>query len=495
MPAICRAGLGAILVVVATQTASGQELPEVLFVFDASGSMRESAGTMEKIDAAKSVMKGIVPQLDPAVGAGLVAYGHRRRGDCRDIEVLVPPGGTDRQALLGKVINLEPQGMTPITDALSVAIELLKLKENETTIVLVSDGMETCNADPCAVVKKLKATGIKFIVHSVGFQVDRNARAQLECISQETGGKYFQADDAAGLLTALQNINEEIDQKVEAAKTTVTQAGTGLGRIELEMPESTLRGMAGLEIVRTKDEKVVKKTEGLPAKSTHPLLDGQYDVWYLFAQPNYGEPTRTKLGRVEVKRGATARIVMGAIEFNLADAFATQIAVDQVVVVDSGSRQPVAVVDDRGNGYYNFVPKAVLPGVYDVQIRYANSPHHATIASRVSVSAGKRSVVTLDSGIKMKPAATTNVTGWDLVWTVSDAVDEGDTTEGEPAGSDPLLQARPPFGNKSTLWMPYAVPPGTYTLQVHVDGMDEPLPVAEDLDIQKGQLLEFDSGL
>ena len=56
-------------------------------------------------------------------------------------------------------------------------------------------------------------------------------------------------------------------------------------------------------------------------------------------------------------------------------------------------------------------------------------------------------------------------------------------------------QARPPFGNKSTLWTPYAVPPGTYTLQVHVKGMDEPLPLAEGLDIQQGQLLEFDSGL
>jgi len=474
------------------QNARGQDYPEVLFVFDASGSMHESAGATTKIVAAKDVMKKIVPQLDPAVRVGLIAYGHRRPKDCRDIEVLTAPGSTDRNALLEKVMALAPQGMTPITDALSTAIELLKLNQNETTIVLVSDGKETCHADPCGVVEKLKATGIKFIIHTVGFQVDPAARGQLECIAQAGGGKYLQADDAAGLLQALQTINREVEEKVEAAKTTVTRAGTGLGRIELEMPESTLRGMAGLEIVRVKDEKVVKKTEALPAKSTHPLLDGEYEVSYLFAQPNYGEPTRTKLGRVDLTRGATARITMGAIEFNVADSFAKETSLAQVVIADSGTRQPVVVVDDRANGYYNFVPKAVLPGVYDVQIRYANSPSLTTIARRVTVSPAKRAIVTIDSGIRMKPAAATDVTGWDLVATVFQAVEGADETHAVPA---PLLQARPPYGNKSTLWMPYAVPAGRYTLLVHVAGMDEPLPVAEDLEIKKGQLVEFDSGL
>lgn len=483
---------GVVLLAGIVQTARGQDYPEVLFVFDASGSMRESAGATPKIDAAKDVMKEIVPQLDPAVRVGLVAYGHRRPKDCKDIEVLVSPGGTDRDGLLDRVMALGPQGMTPITDALSTAIELLKLKESETTIVLVSDGKETCHADPCGVVEKLKGTGIKFVIHTVGFQVDRVARGQLECIAQAGGGNYFQADDAAALLQALQAINREVDQKVEAAKTTVAKAGTGLGRIELEMPESSLRGMAGLEIVRTKDGKVVKTTEGLPAKSTHPLLDGEYEVSYLFAQPNYGEPTRTTLGRVEVKRGAVARIAMGAIEFNVAETFAKESSVAQVVIVDSGAQQPVVVVDDRGNGYYNFVPKAVLPGVYDVQIRYGNSPALTTVAYRVAVSPGKIAIVTLDSGIRMKPAATTDVTGWDLVAAASDAVDEA---EGTPADASPALQARPPYGNKSTLWTPYAVPPGKYTLLVHVAGMDEPLPLAEDLEIGKGQLVEFDSGL
>ena len=385
--------------------------------------------------------------------------------------------------------------MTPITDALSVAIERLKLKENETTVVLVSDGEETCGADPCAVVKQLKGTGIKFVVHVVGFQVGPAARKQLECIARNGGGSYFQADDAAGLLAALQSIDREVEQKVEAARTTVTPAGTGLGKILLEMPEDARRSMAGLEIVRTRDGKVVKKTERLKTRSTHPLLDGEYEVWYLFAQPNYGEPTRTKLGTVAVKRGVTARIPMGAVAFNVAEPIAKKASLEQVVLADSGSGQPVVVVNDRGNGYYNYRTKAVLPGVYDVKFRYANSPSFTTVARRVPVAAGKSAVVTLDAGIRMKPAQSTDVTGWDLVPAGPGLAAAGDSGEGTPPAAVPALQARPPSGNKSTLWKPYAVPPGTYTLLVHVEGMDEPLPVAENLEIRPGQLVEFDAGL
>ena len=65
-------------------TASAQDYPEIVFIFDASGSMSESAGGETKITVAKNVMKQIVPELDSNIRAGLIAYGHRRKGDCLD---------------------------------------------------------------------------------------------------------------------------------------------------------------------------------------------------------------------------------------------------------------------------------------------------------------------------------------------------------------------------------------------------------------------------
>ena len=267
--------LSALVWLVTCPIVSAQNYPEAVFIFDASGSMAERTGNTTKIDAAKSVMKQIVPELDSSVRVGLIAYGHGRKGDCSDIEVLIPPGSNDRDLVLEKVLALRPVGRTPIADAVTVAVEMLKFKENETTIILVSDGKETCAADPCTAVKQLKLTGIKFVLHTVGFDVDQEARQELECMAGAGGGKYFHAGDSAALLRAMQTISEEITEKVEVAKTTVTKRGTGLGKLELLMPENTLKSMQGLQIVRVKDEKIIKETKRLEARSIHPMLDGE----------------------------------------------------------------------------------------------------------------------------------------------------------------------------------------------------------------------------
>lgn len=477
--------------------ASTSSYPEVTFILDASGSMWGEAGSQRKIEAAKDVMGQIVPALAPEVKVGLVAYGHRRKGDCTDIEVLIEAGSDDRAALLEKVKALKPKGKTPISDAVSAVVEQLKTRENETTIVLVSDGIETCAADPCGAVQALKDTGIKFVMHVVGFGVGDQEKEQLSCLANAGGGQYLAANDAASLLQALNSVSKEIEQKVkvEKAKTTQVKAKTGLGKIKLIMPESTTKGMAGLRILKAADGKQVKATEGLAAESTHPLLAGEYEIEYLFATPNYGDPTVTKLGKVIVQGGETREIKLGGIVFNIADALKNKTAVAHVIIVDSASGNTVVTVNDNNNGYYNFVPKAVLPGKYDIIFHYSNSPEPSVIASDVIVKPGQETVVTMDSGIIFQEVTGTDISGWDLVPLATEATADALEDEGATQETKPLVQARPPYGNKSTLWMPYIVPAGKYRLLVHVVGMDEPLPVAEELEIANGQTLQFDSGL
>ncbi len=490
-----RLGSTIILLCLMCLTASAQDYPEIVFIFDASGSMSESAGGETKITAAKNVMKQIVPELDSNVRVGLIAYGHRRKGDCSDIEVLIPPGSTDRDQVLKKVLALKPVGRTPISDSVAMAVEMLRFKENETTVVLVSDGKETCAADPCAAVKQLKLTGIKFVLHTVGFDVNQEARQELECMAGAGGGKYFHAGDSAALLRAMQTISEEITEKVEVAKTTETKRGTGLGKLELLMPENTLKSMQGLQIVRVKDEKVIKETKRLEARSIHPMLDGQYDIHYLFAQPNFGKPTQMTLGRIEIARGRQTRIELGGIEFNIAEDFVkgdSRLNEEQVIVVEGGSGKPVAVVNDNNNGYYNYLPKAVPPGVYDIQIRYWNSEQPTTVATDVAVRPGKSAVATIDTGIRLKKASS-SLTGWDLV--PNSAPREAAEGEGQADSLPPTLQVRRRSDTIGPVYFGYAVPPGHYTLMIYIQGMDEPLPIAEDLEIKKGQLVVFDTEL
>ncbi|MBF0203964.1 MAG: VWA domain-containing protein [Desulfamplus sp.] len=480
-------------------TAGTTDYPEVIFILDASGSMWGKAGDKTKIEAAKAVMVEVVPALAPEVKVGLVVYGHRRKGDCKDIEVLIHAGSDDRTGLVQKVKTLQPKGKTPITDAISTVVEQLKTKENETSVVLISDGIETCAADPCKLIKELKDTGIKFVLHVVGFGVTDDETRQLNCLADAGGGKYLAARDGNALLEALNNLSSEIGKKVEVekAKSLQVKVKTGLGKIRLSMPDSTTRGMEGLKIFRVSDGKLVKETERLAAETTHPLMAGEYELDYLFATPNYGDATVTKLGKVSVTSGETREIRLGGIAFNIAKTLEQKTPVEHVIIAESGSGNPIVVVHNNNNGYYNFKPKAILPGKYNIFFHYSNSPEPTMIANDIIVKPGEETVVTLDSGIIFKEVTETSISGWDLIPLVNrgKTADTIEDDELSTATTPPLLQARPPSGNKSTLWKPFIVPPGIYRLMVNVDGMDEPLTVAEELVIRNNQTLDFDSGL
>ena len=100
--------------------------------------------------------------------------------------------------------EVNPRGRTPLSDAVIQAAEQLRYTENPATVILVSDGRETCNADPCAVGLALEEAGIDFTAHVIGFDVsEQEDRAQLQCLAENTGGQFLTASNAAELADAL----------------------------------------------------------------------------------------------------------------------------------------------------------------------------------------------------------------------------------------------------------------------------------------------------
>ncbi len=454
-------------------------MPEAMLILDASGSMMGAAGGQTKIDAAKAVLAQVVPAVAPEVKIGLAAYGHRRPNDCADIEILVPPGNEDRAAVLARIAAMQPRGMTPISAAVTQVADLLKGRDAETTIVLVSDGQETCGGDPCATVKALKAAGVKFVMHVVGFDVTEEDKAQLACIAEAGGGRYFGASDAAGLLAAMQAVNQEIAQKVEQAKTQVVQQATGLGKLRIAVPESALQSLKGFRIVRKSSGKVVKEGELPAADSTHPLMSGDYSLTLLFANPNYQPPTEMPLGDFTVVKGGTAAMELGALVFNIAEEL-KEAPVEAIIVSESGADREVLRILPHGNDYYLFKPKALLPGTCDVSFLYRRCEKPSKVAAGLGVAAGQETVLTLDSGILVTRPGETRVRGWDLL----------------PAGGgEPVLSIRRGFDNEEPLWRPFPVPPGTYDLILKVSDMDEDLPAGEGIAIEAGRTVRFDTGL
>ena len=81
-------------------TIAGAAERNLLFILDASGSMWGRIDDTPKISVAKEVMTDLVRGLPAGSNAGLLAYGHRRKGDCSDIESLVEFGPLDRGAMI-----------------------------------------------------------------------------------------------------------------------------------------------------------------------------------------------------------------------------------------------------------------------------------------------------------------------------------------------------------------------------------------------------------
>src|SRR5690606_6820987 len=184
---------------------------DVVIVYDASGSMWGQIEGTSKIEIAREVMADLVTGWSDDINLGLVAYGHRSEGDCRDIETLIEPGPLNRTNFIKNVNGIQPRGKTPISAAVQHAADLLSYRDNPATVVLISDGLETCQADPCALAGQLAQQGVKFTAHVVGFDLDDTANAQLACIADNTGGVFVPAQNADELKEALAHVQDVMD--------------------------------------------------------------------------------------------------------------------------------------------------------------------------------------------------------------------------------------------------------------------------------------------
>ncbi len=182
---------------------------KAIIVFDASGSMWAQVEGKTKIAIAKETLSNLVTDWDQSKQLGLLAYGHRKKGDCNDIETLVPVGNINKQTAISTVNKINPKGKTPISASLKMAADELKFTEDNATVILISDGKETCNADPCGTAAELEKMGINFTAHVIGFAVDKTTTKQLQCIAENTGGKYFPANNAKQLNDALKEVVEQ----------------------------------------------------------------------------------------------------------------------------------------------------------------------------------------------------------------------------------------------------------------------------------------------
>lgn len=207
---------------------------ELAIIMDASSSMLQPDEGGTRLDVAKRATSELIDDLPETARVGMLAYGTRvsdapenHAAGCEDIRTLAPVGAVDKDRLRGEVEGLEARGYTPIGNALRAAADALSPDASERSIVLVSDGIDTCAPPPpCDVAEELADEGVGLAVHVVGFRADEATRAELECIAGATGGSYRQADDAAALTESMKFLAQRAIVGYETAGTEFEFADT-----------------------------------------------------------------------------------------------------------------------------------------------------------------------------------------------------------------------------------------------------------------------------
>jgi hypothetical protein len=225
----------------------GPQPSPIEIVLDTSESMSESDGSASgriKIDGAKTALLDFLQQVEPQTPIGLRNYPgsgvEEGEEGCSagDAQFNIVP--RDPLAMGATIRTLNASGDTPTAAALEAAAEELRATgSSEGTIVLVSDGESNCGPDPCDTAGEIAESGIALQTITVGFRVSGEGARQLECIAEQTEGRYLSVHDNAGLAEAFDEISRpKLELTVNYPSEVTAEVGNdpaGLVRVDAEV--------------------------------------------------------------------------------------------------------------------------------------------------------------------------------------------------------------------------------------------------------------------
>jgi Ca-activated chloride channel family protein len=176
----------------------------ILILLDGSGSMVDTwQGTNKWEVAKKLVIKTIdsIQKAEPGVEIGLRVFGFqqpRAVHDCKDSKLVVPIGKNTSNAVKSALAGITPQGYTPIAYSLFLAAGDFPTAEAANSIILITDGIENCDGDPCASTQVLRDKRITLKPFIIGVGIAEKDKKQFECV-----GAYYDASNEKTFANAM----------------------------------------------------------------------------------------------------------------------------------------------------------------------------------------------------------------------------------------------------------------------------------------------------
>lgn len=173
----------------------------ILFVLDGSGSMKQDWNGKTKFNTAKELLFKIIDSVErknPNVEFAVRVFGYqfpREQRNCKDSKLLIPFAKNNAQQINSKLSEVKPQGMSPIAYSIQQgAKDFPQDAKSLNSIILITDGEENCDGNPCNAAKELLAKKITLKPFIVGLNVDSSKYEKFNCI-----GTFYDAKDEPSL--------------------------------------------------------------------------------------------------------------------------------------------------------------------------------------------------------------------------------------------------------------------------------------------------------
>ena len=186
---------------------AADEAPTAVILLDGSGSMwgRMGGDKRAKFDVVRDVLNKALPRIKPEVRLGLASFGHRRKSNCRDAQIIVPPAADNLEQIIEPLNRLNATGKGPLVLGLLEATEAVG-NSAPSNIILIHDDIDNCGQNVCLVASAIAKSNPKLAVHVVGIGLEKSKANAMHCLPKLTGGKHYNAYDTKALTSALNQI-------------------------------------------------------------------------------------------------------------------------------------------------------------------------------------------------------------------------------------------------------------------------------------------------
>ena len=373
-------------------------------------------GGSQKIKLVRTAIAPVLHAQEGKLDLGIVTFGANKPKSC-EVDTAKPIGPIKAAADIKTIEDENPKGSAAVAASLTAASKLFKTENGARSIILISDSMDECKADPCAVAAELKERSPRTIIHFIALgEKSEETLAELACIPEQTGGVFLAAQDETELNDALQKTfqlaalgaSEDPDGVPTpiAPPPIVGQGAPG------EKPTSTEPGTLALSAVLAKDGQTL--TSGLIWRIYDGRVhdDGSYKLLQTIRDPrvtatlpggeylvnaSYGRANVTKRLTVWPDKRLDDVFNLNAGGLRLYATLAKQpLLSEQSLTFDVYSEES----DQFGNrrkviaGAKSGVVMRLNGGTYRIESTYGDS--NAVIEADVSVEPGKLTEATID---------------------------------------------------------------------------------------------------